>query len=103
MGNHILANGAFKGQEVPVTPLIEKVHLHIQGYVDKEDLYISLLKHKYVILGAPWFDCVQAHMKFPKRQVLFTIRGKEYALRCNVAGHTISRCSVFNFFQSNKD
>ena len=31
----------------------------------------------------------QANMKFPKRQVLFTIRGKEYALRCNVTGHTI--------------
>ena len=28
-------------------------------------------------------------MKFPERQVLFTIRGKEYALQCNVACHTI--------------
>ena len=57
--------------------------------MDKEDFYISPLKHEDVILGAPWFDCVQANMKFPKCQVLFTIRGKEYALQFNVAGHTV--------------
>ena len=54
MGDHILANGAFKEQEVLVTPLIEKLQLHIQGYVNKEDFYISPLKHEDVILGAPW-------------------------------------------------
>ena len=67
MGDHILANCAFKGQEVLVTPLIGKLRLHIQGYVDMEDFYISPLKHEDVILGAPWFDCVQANMKFSKR------------------------------------
>ena len=67
MGDLIQANGAFKGQEVLVTPVIRKLHLHMQGYVDKEDFYISPLKHEDVNLGAPWFDCVQANMKFPKR------------------------------------
>ena len=89
MGDHTLANGAFKGQEVSITPLIGKLRLHIQGYVDKEDFYISPLKHKDVILGAPWLDRGQDHMKFQERQVLLTIRGKEYALSCNVVGHTI--------------
>ena len=56
MGDHIQANGAFKGQEVSVTPLIGKLRLHIQGYVDKEDFYISPLKHEDVILGAPWYS-----------------------------------------------
>ena len=67
MGAHILAYGAFKGQEVSVTPLIEKLCLNIQGYLDKEDFYISALKYEDVILGGPWFDCVQAHMKFLER------------------------------------
>ena len=73
MGDRIQDDGVVKGQEVSVTPLIGKLRLHIQGYVDKEDFYVSPLKHKDVILGEPWFDCVQANMKFPECQVLFTI------------------------------
>ena len=41
MGDNLNAEGAFKGQKVPVTPLIGKLRLHIQGYVDKEDFLIS--------------------------------------------------------------
>ena len=51
MGEIIQADGAFKGQQVPVTPLIGKLRLHIQSYVDKEDFFISPLKHEDVILG----------------------------------------------------
>ena len=90
MGEGIQADGAFKGQKVNVTPLIGKLRLHMQGYMDKEDFYISPLHHEDVIFGAPWFDCVKATMKFPEREVLFTIQGKVYALKCNEAGHTIS-------------
>ena len=89
MGDVIIADAAFKGKEVLVTPLIGKLQLHIQGYVDKEDFYISPLKHKDVILGALWFDCVHAHMKFLERKVLFTYKGKDYALTCNSTGSTI--------------
>ena len=35
MGEVIKVDGAFKGQEVSVTPLIGKLRLHIQSYVDK--------------------------------------------------------------------
>ena len=99
MGDHILADGAFKGQDVSFTPLIGKLHVHIQGYTDKEDFYISPLKHEDVILGASWFDCIQAHMKFPERKVLFTFRGKEYALGCNVVGNTILVVVSFIFLK----
>ena len=54
MGDHILANRAFKGQEVSITPLVGKLYLHIQGYVDKEYFYISPLKHEDVIFSMPW-------------------------------------------------
>ncbi|MCO5579248.1 hypothetical protein L7F22_033102 [Adiantum nelumboides] len=46
MEDAIKADGAFKGQEVLVPSLIGKLRLHVQGYVDKEDFFISLLKGK---------------------------------------------------------
>ena len=89
MGEVVKADGAFKGQEVSVTPLIGKLRLHIQSYVDKEDFFISPLKHEDVIIGAPWFDRVGATMKFPERKVLFSYRGKDVAIDVNSAGNTI--------------
>ena len=89
MGEVIKADGAFKGQEVSVTPLIGKLRFHIQSYVDKEDFFISPLKHEDVIIGAPWFDRIGATMKFPERKVLFSYRGKDIALDVNSAGNTI--------------
>ena len=74
----IKADGASQGQEVSVTPLIGKLSLfliHIQTYVDKENFFISPLKHEDVILGAPWFDCLSATIKFPEQKILFSYRG----------------------------
>ncbi|MCO5601661.1 hypothetical protein L7F22_055784 [Adiantum nelumboides] len=64
MGDAMKADGAFINQKVSVTPLIGMLRLHIQGYVDKEDFFISPLKHGDVILGAPWFDRLAASIKF---------------------------------------
>ena len=97
MGGVILAKGAFKGKEVSITPFNKKLQLHIQGYVDKEDFYITPLKHKDVILGALWFDCMHAHIKFLERKVLFTCRGKYYALTCNSAVSTIPIVALSTF------
>ncbi|MCO5580854.1 hypothetical protein L7F22_034727 [Adiantum nelumboides] len=69
MGDAMKADGAFIGQDASVTPLIGKLRLHIQGYVDKEDFFISPLKHEDVILGAPWFDRLPASIKFPERSI----------------------------------
>ncbi|MCO5597948.1 hypothetical protein L7F22_052035 [Adiantum nelumboides] len=66
MGDAMKADGAFVGQDASVTPLIGKLRLHIQGYVDKEDFFISPLKHEDVILGAPWFDRLAASIRFLK-------------------------------------
>ncbi|MCO5582801.1 hypothetical protein L7F22_036700 [Adiantum nelumboides] len=77
MGDAMKANGAFINQEVSVTPLIGKLRLHIQGYVDKEDFFISPLKHEDVILGAPWFDRLAASIKFPERKISFKFREKD--------------------------
>ncbi|MCO5554859.1 hypothetical protein L7F22_008395 [Adiantum nelumboides] len=76
MGDAMKADGAFIGQDASVTPLIGKLRLHIQGYVDKEDFFISPLKHEDVILGTPWFDRLVASIKFPKRRISFKLREK---------------------------
>ena len=64
--------------------------------MDKEDFYTSLLKHKDVILGAPWFDRVHTHIKFLERKFLLTCRGKDYALTCNSVGSTILVVALSN-------
>ena len=58
------ALGSFEGQQVPVTPLIGKLHLHIQNYSDNEDFYISPLVHQDVILGMLWFRCLYINIQF---------------------------------------
>ncbi|MCO5591604.1 hypothetical protein L7F22_045593 [Adiantum nelumboides] len=83
MGNSMKADGAFKGQDVLVIPLIRRLRPYVQSDVDKEDFIISSLKHEDVILGTPWLDCMAAVMKFPERKVLFSYRGKELTLDVN--------------------
>ena len=60
LGPALEAYGAFKRKEVPVTPLIGKLRLHVQGYTDSKEFYVSPLVHKDVILGTHWFHRVYA-------------------------------------------
>ncbi|MCO5592055.1 hypothetical protein L7F22_046049 [Adiantum nelumboides] len=89
MGDAMKADGAFINQEVSVTPLIGKLRLHIQGYVDKEDFFISPLKHEDVILGAPWFDRLAASIKFPERKISFKFREKDMYIDAQESGSSI--------------
>ncbi|MCO5574456.1 hypothetical protein L7F22_028241 [Adiantum nelumboides] len=88
MGDAMKADGAFVGQDASVTPLIGKLRLHIQGYVDKEDFFISPLKHEDVILGAPWFDRLAASIKFPERRISFKFREKNMYIDAQESGNT---------------
>ncbi|MCO5577514.1 hypothetical protein L7F22_031345 [Adiantum nelumboides] len=90
MGDAMKANGAFIGQDASVTPLIGKLRLHIQGYVDKEDLFISPLKHEDVILGAPWFDRLAASIKFPPRKISFKFREKDMYIVAQKSGFLVN-------------
>ncbi|MCO5608392.1 hypothetical protein L7F22_062601 [Adiantum nelumboides] len=89
MGDAMKADGAFINQQVSVTPLIGKLRLHIQGYVDKEDFFISPLKHEDVILGAPWFDRLAASIKFSERKISFKFREKDMYINAQESGSTI--------------
>ncbi|MCO5562542.1 hypothetical protein L7F22_016170 [Adiantum nelumboides] len=86
----VFKDGAFINQELSVIPLIGKLRLHIQGYVDKEDFFISPLKHEDVILGAPWFDRLAASIKFPERKISFKFREKDMYINAQESGSSIS-------------
>lgn len=58
------AMGDFKGKQAPLTPLIEKLHIHIQNSMDEEGLYIFLFSVKNVILRAPWFHRVACRLEY---------------------------------------
>ncbi|MCO5596942.1 hypothetical protein L7F22_051013 [Adiantum nelumboides] len=61
---------AVEGPATPVTPLIGKLRLYVQGYVDKEDFLVSALKNEDVFLGTPWFHRMAASInKFPEREL----------------------------------
>ncbi|MCO5598510.1 hypothetical protein L7F22_052607 [Adiantum nelumboides] len=90
MGDAMKVDGAFIGQDVSVTPLTGKLRLHIQRYVDKEDFFISPLKHEDVILGAPWFDRLAASIKFPERKISFKFMEKDMYIVTQESGNSIT-------------
>ncbi|MCO5554855.1 hypothetical protein L7F22_008391 [Adiantum nelumboides] len=102
MGDAMKADGAFIGQDASVTPLIGKLRLHIQGYMDKEDFFISPLKHEDVILGAPWFDRLAASIKFPEKRISFKFRGKNMYIDAQESGNTIPLVHTHAFDKSIK-
>ncbi|MCO5599007.1 hypothetical protein L7F22_053106 [Adiantum nelumboides] len=57
--------------------------------MDKEDFFISPLKHEDVILGAPWFDHLAASIKFPERKISFKFREKDIYINARELGSTM--------------
>ncbi|MCO5607614.1 hypothetical protein L7F22_061811 [Adiantum nelumboides] len=102
MGDAMKEDGAFIGQDASVTPLIGKLRLHIQGYVDKENFFISPLKHEDVILGAPWFDRLAASIKFPERRISFKFRENNMYIDARESGNTIPLVHTHAFDKSIK-
>ena len=89
LGLALKACGAFKGQEVPVTPLIGKLRLHVQGYTDNEEFFISPLHNKDAILGALWFHRVYAKLEFSSRVITISTRDREIKIRTEEKAQTI--------------
>ncbi|MCO5546964.1 hypothetical protein L7F22_000403 [Adiantum nelumboides] len=102
MGETHAAEGPFEGPATSVTPLIGKLRLHVQGYVDKEDFLISPLKNENVLLEASWFDHMAASLTFPVRKVTFKHKGRDITLHVNEKGHTIPLVSHDSFDKAMK-
>ncbi|MCO5569414.1 hypothetical protein L7F22_023126 [Adiantum nelumboides] len=96
MGDAMKADGAFIGQDVSITPLIGKLRLHIQGYVDKDYFFIYPLKHGDVILGEPWFDRLATSIKFLERKISFKFREKDMYINAQESGSTIPLVKAFD-------
>lgn len=97
------AHGAFKGKEVLVTPLIKKLRLHVQSYMDQEDFYISSLSFQDVILGVPFLHCMATKLKFPSHLIAFTFRNRVIAAKDRgstipIVSHTGIQKSIKKFF-----
>lgn len=88
LGPALDAQGAFKGQEVPVTPL-GKLRLHVQDYSDGEAFFVSPLVHKDVILGTPWFHKNYENLEFPSRTIILKTRDRQIKIRTEAKGNTI--------------
>ncbi|MCO5573428.1 hypothetical protein L7F22_027199 [Adiantum nelumboides] len=104
MGTVLEALSAFKGQQVPVTPLIGKLCVHVQGYVDQEEFYISPLSADDVILGAPWFHRLAAKLEFLEQTISFKFRNKDINIHTEDTGSTIpivSHASLQKSMKSN--
>ncbi|MCO5573592.1 hypothetical protein L7F22_027364 [Adiantum nelumboides] len=101
-GTALEASGAFKGQHVPVTPLIGKLRAHVQGYVDQEEFYISPLSTEDVILGAPWFHRLAAVLEYPTRTISFKFRNRDISIHTEDRGSTIPIVSHANLQKSMK-
>ncbi|MCO5557823.1 hypothetical protein L7F22_011395 [Adiantum nelumboides] len=104
MGTVLEASGAFKGQYVPVTPLIGKLRVHVQGYVDQEEFCISPLATEDVILGAPWFDRLATVLEYPTRTISFKFRNRDINIHTEDRGSTIpivSHASLQKLMKSN--
>ncbi|MCO5568041.1 hypothetical protein L7F22_021737 [Adiantum nelumboides] len=102
MGDAMKVDGSLIGQDVSITPLIGKLRIHIQGYVDKEDFLISPLKHEDVILGAPWFDRLADSIKFSKRKISFKFEEKNMYINAKESGSTIPLVNDQTFDKSLK-
>ncbi|MCO5604825.1 hypothetical protein L7F22_058998 [Adiantum nelumboides] len=88
MGTALEASGAFKSQHVPVIPLIGKLRVHAQGYVDQEELCISPLATEDVILGAPWFHRLAAVLEYLTRTIFFKFRNRDISIHTEDRGRT---------------
>ncbi|MCO5563944.1 hypothetical protein L7F22_017596 [Adiantum nelumboides] len=102
MGPALEAKGAFKGQEVAVTPLIGKLRVHVQSFVEAEEFYVAPLESHDVILGVPWFHRKHAKLIFPERLITLSHKGKDIVIRTHKKGDTISLVNHIAFEKSMK-
>ena len=89
MGGLHEASMAAPGLSVPITPIIEKLRLHIQDYVDTQDFFIMPLDGCNVFLGMPWFHRLKASSEFFDKKIAFTHRGRNIVLDVKLKGDSV--------------
>ncbi|MCO5594529.1 hypothetical protein L7F22_048561 [Adiantum nelumboides] len=80
MGYTAKARLACLGHTEAVTPIIGKLRLHIQSYVDAEEFYIMPLDECDVLLGIPWLFRVQGILDAYNKKITVQSRGRTLIL-----------------------
>ena len=94
MGSLHEATMAVPGLAVPITPIIGKLRIHIQDYVDTEEFFIMPLDGCDVLLGMPWFHRLKASAQFFEKKIAFTHRGRNIVLDVQLKGDSVPLVSA---------
>ncbi|MCO5548469.1 hypothetical protein L7F22_001927 [Adiantum nelumboides] len=94
MGYTAEAGLACPGHTEAVTPIIGKLRLHIQSYVDAEEFYIMPLDGCDVLLGIPWLFRVQGILDAYNKKITVQSRGKTLILDVKLKGESIPTVSA---------
>ncbi|MCO5578132.1 hypothetical protein L7F22_031970 [Adiantum nelumboides] len=94
MGYTTEAGLACPGHTEAVTPIIGKLRLHIQSYVDVEEFYIMPLDGCDVLLGIPWLFRVQGIMDAYNKKITVQSRGKTLIQDIKLKGESIPTVSA---------
>ncbi|MCO5588577.1 hypothetical protein L7F22_042534 [Adiantum nelumboides] len=95
MGYTTEAGLACPGHTEAVTPIIGKLRLHTQSYVDVEEFYIMPLDGCDVLLGIPWLFRVQGILDAYNKKIIVQSRGKTLILDVKLKGESIPTISAF--------
>ncbi|MCO5596399.1 hypothetical protein L7F22_050460 [Adiantum nelumboides] len=94
IGYTVEAGLACPGYTEAVTPIIGKLRLHIQSYVDAEEFYIMPLDGCDVLLGIPWLFRVQGILDAYNKKITVQSRGKTLILDVKLKGESIPTVSA---------
>ncbi|MCO5613406.1 hypothetical protein L7F22_067682 [Adiantum nelumboides] len=81
---------ACPGHSEPVTPILGKLRLHIQSYVDAKEIHIMpLLQDCDVLLGIPWCYKLNAVVDTFQKKITLVHRGKTHVLDVKLKGESV--------------
>ncbi|MCO5583478.1 hypothetical protein L7F22_037389 [Adiantum nelumboides] len=80
---------ACPGHSEAVTPILGKLRLHIQSYVDAEEFHIMPLQDCDVLLGIPWCYRLHAVVDTFHKKITLVHRGKTHVLDVKLKGESV--------------
>ncbi|MCO5613336.1 hypothetical protein L7F22_067612 [Adiantum nelumboides] len=80
---------ACPGHSEAVTPILGKLRMHIQSYVDVEEFHIMPLQDCDVLLGIPWCYRLHAVVDTFHKKITLVHRGKTHFLDVKLKGESV--------------
>ena len=89
MGPQGQADLACPGHSVPVTPILGKLRMHIQSYVDTEEFHIMPLEGCDVLLCIPWCHRKHVILDAYNRTITLVHKDKTHTLDVKLKGESV--------------